>query len=78
MRLNLILPHVEPDKFELPKTCPRKGCRGRRFVLRQRVRKNLVDTEYRAVTARRYACCTCGRVFRVYPKGSAASTSPSA
>jgi len=53
MRLNLILPHVEPDAFELPKACPRKDCRGRRFVLRQRVRKNLVDTEYRAVTARR-------------------------
>jgi len=40
MRLNLILPHVEPDAFELPKTCPRKGCCGRRFVLRRRVRKN--------------------------------------
>jgi transposase-like protein len=69
MRLNLILPKVEPTHFEIPKKCPRPGCSGVRFIPRQEVRKKIVDAEHRQVTAWRYECIQCGHVFRVYPNG---------
>lgn len=69
MRLNLILPKVEPDHFEYPKKCGRKGCQGVQFIPRQEVGKKIVDAEHRQVTAWRYECKCCGYVFRVYPKG---------
>jgi transposase-like protein len=69
MRLNLILPKVEPTRFEYPKKCPQKGCAGMRFMPRQEVSKKLVDAEHPEVTAWRYECVKCGYVFRVYPKG---------
>lgn len=69
MRLNLILPKVEPKQFEMPKRCPGKGCGGVRFIPRQEVSKKIVDTAYREVKAWRYECISCGHVFRVYPKG---------
>jgi transposase-like protein len=69
MRLNLILPKVEPTQFEYPKKCPRKGCPGMRFYPRQEVSKKIVDAEHPEVTAWRYECIRCGYVFRVYPKG---------
>lgn len=69
MRLNLILPKVEPTEFEFPKKCPRKGCPGMRFTPRQEVSKKIVDAQHPAVTAWRCECQKCGYVFRVYPKG---------
>jgi transposase-like protein len=69
MRLNLILPKVEPEEFETPKKCQRKGCKGKRFIPRQKVNKKIVDAEHPEVTAWRYECAKCGYVFRVYPKG---------
>jgi transposase-like protein len=69
MRLNLILPKVEPNAFEYPKKCPREGCPGMRFIPRQEVRKQIVDAQHAEVTAWRCACRKCGHVFRVYPKG---------
>jgi len=69
MRLNLILPKVEPGQFEYPKCCARKRCQGVRFIPRQEVGKKIVDAEHRQVTAWRYECMSCGHVFRVYPKG---------
>lgn len=69
MRLNLILPKVEPSEFEYPKKCPQKGCRGMRFMPRQEVNKKIVDTQYEEVTAWRCRCVKCGHVFRVYPAG---------
>jgi transposase-like protein len=69
MRLNLILPKVEPNKFEYPKKCHRKGCSGMRFTPRQEVSKKIVDAQHPEVTAWRYECNKCGYVFRVYPKG---------
>jgi len=69
MRLNLILPKVEPNEFEYPKKCPRKGCPGMRFIPRQEVSKKIVDAQHPAVTAWRCECKKCGHVFRVYPKG---------
>jgi transposase-like protein len=69
MRLNLILPKVEPTHFEIPKKCPRPGCSGGRFIPRQEVSKKIVDAEHRQVMAWRYECIQCGHVFRVYPNG---------
>jgi transposase-like protein len=69
MRLNLILPKVEPNEFEIPKKCPQKGCQSMRFIPRQEVSKKIVDAQHPEVTAWRYECCKCGHVFRVYPKG---------
>jgi hypothetical protein len=69
MRLNLILPKVEPSEFEYPKKCHRKGCPGMRFIPRQEVSKKIVDAQHLEVTAWRYECRKCGYVFRVYPKG---------
>ena len=69
MRLNLILPKVEPNVFEFPKQCPQKGCRGMRFIPRQEVSKKIVDAQHPEVTAWRCECKKCGYVFRVYPKG---------
>jgi transposase-like protein len=69
MRLNLILPKVEPNKFETPKKCPQKGCRGMRFIPRQEVSKKIVDAQHPEVTVWRYECRQCGHTFRVYPKG---------
>ena len=69
MRLKLILPKVEPNEFEFPKKCPRKGCPGMRYVPRQEVIKKIVDAQHPEVTALRCECNECGYVFRVYPKG---------
>jgi len=51
MRLNLILPKVEPTEFEFPKQCPQKGCLGMRFLPRQEVSKKIVDAQHPEVTA---------------------------
>lgn len=72
MRLKLILPKVEPNKFEYPKKCAREGCGGMRFIPRQEVSKKIVDSQYREVSAWRYECVTCGKTFRVYPEGVSA------
>ena len=69
MRLNLILPKVEPGQFEVPKQCPQEGCGGIAFIPRQEVNKKIVDGEHAQVKAWRYECRSCGHVFRVYPKG---------
>ena len=69
MRLKLILPVVEPGNYEKPTTCPRAGCKGRRFLVFQEVPKNLRDNVYQSVTVRRYKCLNCGHTFRVYPLG---------
>ena len=69
MRLNLILPKVEPSVFEYPKKCPRKGCPGMRYIPRQEVSKKIVDAQHPEVRAWRCECKKCGHVFRVYPKG---------
>ena len=69
MRLNLILPKVEPPHFEFPQKCPREGCPGMRFVPWQEVSKKIVDAQHPEVTAWRCECSKCGYVFRVCPQG---------
>lgn len=69
MRLNLILPQVKPTEYEKPKKCANPECKGNRFHPIQEVKKNIRDTKYEEVTARRYQCKRCGSTFRVYPTG---------
>jgi predicted DCC family thiol-disulfide oxidoreductase YuxK len=79
MRLQLLLPHVEPDQISAPRVCPYLQCGGRHFRLHQAVAKPVRDTVYQAVTALRYECLRCRRTFRVYPQGvSRACTSQQA
>lgn len=68
MRLKLILPVVDVERYEKPEECP-YGCGGQEFWLRQVVRKAVRDSSYREVVARRYECLDCRRSFRVYPQG---------
>jgi len=76
MELLFVLPGVRRKEITPPITCPYKDCQGIRFRLHQRVPKYLNDAVYAEVTAYRYQCLTCGRTFRVYPKGvSSAQTS---
>ena len=49
MRLQLILPRVEPGEIEIPAVCPYKGCEGRHFRHHQEVDKPLKDTRYDSV-----------------------------
>jgi hypothetical protein len=55
MRLQLIVPKVEPSKIEEPSRCRYRGCRRRRFDLWQNVRKPVRDTEIQTATARAVA-----------------------
>ena len=69
MRLQLILPRVDPTVFDMPAVCPVKGCQGKHFEHHQEVVKPLKDTKHDAVTAHRYRCLRCKQTFRVYPQG---------
>jgi transposase-like protein len=69
MRLQMLLPKVEPTTFTLPTACPRPGCLGAHFRERQEVNKAVRDTVHQQVVARRYECLRCHRTFRVYPLG---------
>jgi transposase-like protein len=69
MRLQLILPSVEPTVFEELSVCPYEGCHGKHFEHHQEVVKPLKDTKHEVVPAHRYRCLRCGRTFRVYPQG---------
>jgi hypothetical protein len=68
MRLKLLLPEVEPTKYEKPGKCLRKGCCGQRLYPRQAVSKRVVDGKHPVVTAWRYECAKCGCTLRVYPQ----------
>ena len=68
MRLKLILPVVEVEKYKHPTECPHE-CGGKEFILRQTVIKKVCDTAHEEVEARRYKCLRCQRTFRVYPQG---------
>jgi transposase-like protein len=69
MRLNLILPVVDPRKITQPEQCPDPKCHGQYFQIRQIVKKAVRDTQYSEVKALRYTCLKCRRTFLVYPQG---------
>lgn len=70
MRIQVRLPKVKPDEYEIPETCPH-GCGGTYFQPhgQQGHIKPLRDPQHSEVTVYRYRCVDCGRTFRVYPKG---------
>jgi transposase-like protein len=70
MRLRILLPKVNPEAIAVPTHCAYAGCGGRKFHLRQEVRKLLRDTVYQEVQVPRYQCLRCKRTFRVYPEGT--------
>ena len=69
MRLQMLLPKVEPEHFSPPTKCPNDRCPGTHFRKRQEVGKAVRDTRYEHVRAWRYECLRCHRTFRVYPVG---------
>jgi len=69
MRLNLILPKVNPGKIIKPDKCPYSQCGGKHCIVRQEVKKPIRDSKYEEVSALRYECLKCRRTFRVYPQG---------
>ena len=68
MRLKLILPVVEVEKYIKPAECPYE-CGGKEFWMRQEVKKQVRDTQHKEVRVRRYECLNCRRTFRVHPQG---------
>src|SRR5260370_35561734 len=70
MRLRILLPKVKPEAITVPTHCVYAGCGGRKFHLRQEVRKPLRDTVYQEVQVPRYQCLRGTRTFRVYPEGT--------
>jgi hypothetical protein len=70
MRLQLILPRMEPTNMNVPSVCPYEDCQGGHFRHHQQVDKAVKDTRYATVFAERYECLRCQRTFRVYPQGA--------
>jgi len=73
MRLKMILPVVDPETYAEPEHCANPGCPGKQFFPFQEVRKDVRDSQYASVRARRYKCLRCGCTFRVYPQGVSAA-----
>ena len=70
MRIQVRLPKVDLNKYDLPATCPH-GCGGTYFRPHGRKGhlKPLRDPQYTEAKVYRYRCVECGRTFRVYPQG---------
>jgi transposase-like protein len=76
MRLQLILPRVEPEKITPPTKCADEECGSRHLRFLQEVEKPIRDTVNDKVMAHRYGCLRCKGTQRVYPLGvSRAQTS---
>jgi len=71
MRIRVRLPKVEPGHYEKPTQCPYEGCEGKLFKAHgvKGETKPLRDPQYHTVQAYRYTCLSCGRTYRVYPRG---------
>jgi len=72
MRLQVRLPKIQPDEYEVPEQCPYEGCNGDTLKPHghKGEAKNVRDTNHEQVEAYRYQCATCGHTFRVYPTGA--------
>lgn|SRR5215475_93680 len=69
MRLQMLLPKVEPKEISEPVACVHEDCGSKEIQRHQEVQKALRDTKYTLVEVQRYRCLKCGRTFRVYPQG---------
>ncbi len=70
MRLQILLPKVNPETIPVPVKWSYPDCGGRKLRLRQEVAKPLRDMVYKEVQVHRYQCLRCKRTFRVYPEGT--------
>ena len=61
MRLRIVLAKVNPEAIPVPTRCTYTGCSGRKFHLRQEVRKSLRDTVYQQVQVHRYRMASLGQ-----------------
>ena len=68
MRLQMLLPKVNPKEMSEPSRCIDEGCSSRRVVLHQLVKKAWRDTVHQEVEVHRYRCLKCKRTFRVSVK----------
>ena len=57
MRLQLILPRVEPEKIIAPKKCADEECGSTHMEFLQEVEKAIRDTVHDKVKAHRYGFC---------------------
>ncbi len=69
MRLELILPRLEPTNIFPPAICPYEGCEGKGFRFLEKVGKALRDTVYRDVTATVTSAYGVNRASTCIPKG---------
>ena len=56
MRLQLLLPKVEPKEISEPTVCTYAGCGSKRLQMHQPVEKALRDTTHKLVEVHRYRC----------------------
>ena len=58
MRLQVRLPKIQPDDYELPEQCPYEGCAGNNFKPHDRMgeAKAVRDTHHEQEQARRCKC----------------------
>jgi len=72
MRIRVRLPQVQPDQYDWPTRCPQEGCAGQHFKAHgvRGEAKAVRDPQVAAVVAYRRRCLSCGRTFRVYPRGA--------
>lgn len=70
IRIQVRLPKIHPDEYELPEQCPHDGCAGDTFKPhgRKGETKAVRDTDHEAVKACRYKCSICGRTMRGYKR----------
>jgi transposase-like protein len=71
MRIEVRLPRIEPERYDMPKRCPYEKCDGRHhkpYGLKGE-EKAIRDLRHRGVLSYRRRCLKCGRRFRVYPQG---------
>jgi transposase-like protein len=71
MRIKVPLPRVEPKVYDRLSECPYEGCNGQHFKPHgvKGERKAIRDPQVREVVAYRCKCLSCGRTFRIYPRG---------
>ncbi len=71
MRIRVCLPQVQPDHYDWPTQCPQAGCGGRHFKAHgeKGEAKAVRDPQVAVVVAYRWRCLSCGKTFRVYPRG---------
>lgn len=71
MRIEVRLPRVEPEVYDIPEQCPNEKCNGKHYKPHglKSEKKAIRDLRHTGVESYRWRCLKCGRKFRVYPRG---------